>query len=63
MAFESNKNYPNRKDNRRVYPFWEYAKRVDRSCRNHGGCRWCEQNRTVSRIRLEAKARVMLNDV
>jgi hypothetical protein len=22
-----------------------YAKSVSKSCRNHGGCPWCEQNR------------------
>ena len=21
------------------------SKRIDRSCRNHGGCPWCEENR------------------
>lgn len=21
------------------------AKAIDRSCRNHGGCAWCEENR------------------
>ena len=27
---------------------WQYhfAKRVDKTCRNHGGCIWCEENRT-----------------
>ena len=22
------------------------AKAIDPSCRNHGGCKWCEENRT-----------------
>ena len=26
--------------------YGNYAKAVDASCRNHGGCPWCEGNRT-----------------
>ena len=61
MAFDNN-YYPNRKDNRRVYPKWEYAKRVDRSCRNHGTCNYCMSNRTINLQRLEAKAKDMLDN-
>lgn len=37
------------------------AKAIDRSCRNHGGCVWCESNRLhkyraeVARMKLEEK--------
>ena len=36
------KNYPNRKDQRKPY---YGSKRHDRSCRNHGSCGYCENNR------------------
>lgn len=26
--------------------YGNYAKSVDRTCRNHGSCSWCEGNRT-----------------
>ena len=29
------------------------AKRVDKSCRNHGTCPWCLGNRTISTKRRE----------
>jgi hypothetical protein len=32
------------------------SKRFDRTCRNHGGCPWCERNRTIQRIRAEEEA-------
>lgn len=31
------------------------AKCVDPSCRNHGGCEWCEENRKFKHIRKEQK--------
>ena len=37
MAFDT--NYPNRKDRRK--PFRK-AKAVDRTCRNHGSCPYCQ---------------------
>ena len=40
MSFD--KDYPNRKDKRK--PYYK-SKRVDRSCRCHGGCEWCMGNR------------------
>lgn len=27
------------------------AKAVDRTCRNHGECSWCKENRTINNIR------------
>ena len=41
MSFDN--DYPNRKDRRKPY---YRSKQVDRSCRNHGSCPWCEGNRT-----------------
>ena len=46
MSFD-NKEYPNRKDNRRKY--YRGSKRFDRSCRNHGRCPYCEQGRLHKR--------------
>jgi len=40
MSFD--KYYPNRKDWRRQY---YGSKRFDYSCRNHGGCPYCEGGR------------------
>jgi len=40
------KHYPNRKDKRKQY--FKIAQRCDRSCRCHGGCKWCESNRLHS---------------
>jgi hypothetical protein len=33
------------------------AKAFCRSCRNHGSCKYCENNRTIRARRVEAKAR------
>ncbi len=46
MAFDN--FYPNRKDHRR--PF-RRSKAFDSSCRNHGGCSYCESNRTHSNLK------------
>lgn len=27
------------------------AKAIDKSCRNHGSCKWCEENRTYKNRR------------
>lgn len=40
MSFDN--EYPNRKDHREEY---RGAKRVDSTCRNHGSCDWCRENR------------------
>ena len=48
MSFD-NHHYPNRKDHREPY---RGSKGFDRSCRNHGGCPYCEGGRTVWRKRL-----------
>lgn len=60
MAFDN--RYPNRKDNRRKYPFWQYAKSVSIQCRNHGGCEHCVSNRRIGWLRNLAKAEAGLDD-
>ena len=40
MSFD--KQYPNRKDHRKKF---YKAKAYDRSCRNHGACYYCKDNR------------------
>lgn len=40
MSFD--KNYPNRKDQRKPY---YRSKAFDRTCRNHGSCTWCAKGR------------------
>lgn len=48
MSFD--KKYPKRKDWRKPY---RKSKRFDRTCRNHGSCPWCENNRTYSKRKHE----------
>lgn len=31
------------------------SKSFDCSCRNHGGCDWCKENRMIAKTREEAK--------
>lgn len=38
------------------------SKRFDRSCRNHGTCRWCERNRLCAAHRRENAADDQLDD-
>lgn len=52
MSFDN--HYPNRKDHRR--PYYD-SKRIDRTCRNHGSCKWCEGNRTISSRRIDVRAK------
>lgn len=50
MSFD--KAYPNRKDIREPY---RNAKEASFRCRNHGGCPWCEGNRSYgTRKQVEA---------
>lgn len=32
------------------------GKAIDRTCRNHGGCTWCEENRKYKNIKRLQKA-------
>lgn len=51
MSFD--KSYPNRKDWLRPY---RRSQAFDSSCRPHGGCPWCEGNRTVADLRANERA-------
>ena len=33
------------------------SKAFDRTCRNHGGCEWCAENRRIQYIRMEEKVK------
>ena len=57
MSFD--KEYPNRKDWRKPY---KGSKRFDVSCRNHGGCGWCEGNRRYQYIKELEKAMDMIEE-
>lgn len=48
MSFD--KNYPNRKDQRKPY---RRSKAFDRTCRNHGSCPYCKLGRLHSNKRRE----------
>jgi len=53
--------YPNRKDHRKPY---HGAKAISHSCRNHGSCPWCKENRTIKNMRqvpADAKEQEKLN--
>ena len=55
MSFD--KYFPNRKDHRKQY---RGAKRFDRTCRNHGSCGYCRNNRLVQQRRSQAYAKDQL---
>ena len=38
------------------------SKRFDRTCRNHGSCPWCENNRTHSCRKQKLKAEQIVKD-
>jgi hypothetical protein len=48
MAFDN--HYPNRKDWRK--PYYK-SKAFDWTCRNHGSCSWCANNRQFKNRRRE----------
>lgn len=47
------------KERRRPY---RRSKAFDSSCRNHGGCAWCEGNRTYQHRKIKAAVRDALRD-
>jgi len=57
MGFD--KNYPNRKDWRKQYTD---SRRFDSSCKCHGGCPYCENNRTHFDKKKRTVADKELND-
>ena len=38
------------------------SKAIDRTCRNHGGCPWCEENRKHKYIKKEQGIRIRLSE-
>lgn len=61
MSFD-NKQYPNRKDHRSNYEY-DAAKRCDRTCRNHGTCPYCKENRMLKETRNKLIAKYELADI
>lgn len=57
MAFDN--DYPNRKDRRKPY---RKSKVFDTSCRNHGSCGYCEQNRRFFDTKRRAAAAQDIKD-
>lgn len=55
MGFD--KEYPKSKDARRRMHRYRDSRDFDRGCRCHGGCSWCEGNRTHSTKKRELKAK------
>ena len=47
------------KEHRRKY---RGAKSVDRTCRNHGTCKWCAGNRTINSRRKQEAAETDMHD-
>ena len=43
-----NKSIEHGKEKRKPY---SGGKAIDRTCRNHGGCLWCEENRKYKNIK------------
>lgn len=42
------------KEHRKLY---RSAKAIDRTCRNHGSCEWCNGNRTHKNDKIELKCK------
>lgn len=58
MSFD-NKDYPNRKD--WIEPYRK-SKAFDRSCRCHGGCPYCEENRNHKNKKKEISAKEQIKE-
>lgn len=39
------------------------SKDFDHTCRNHGGCSWCEENRKYKNLKREQKAMAQLEEL
>ena len=48
------------KEHRKLY---YGSKDFAKSCRNHGGCPWCEENRRYKNLKREQKAMSQLEDL
>ena len=38
------------------------SKAIDRTCRNHGGCGWCEENRMYQKLKQEDSTECKLKE-
>ena len=47
------------KEHRKKY---QRSKKFDKTCRNHGGCPWCEENRKYKFIKTNEKAKEKLKE-
>ena len=54
-----NKSIEHGKEHRKPY---RGAKAVDSTCRNHGGCDWCRENRTYKNEKRKLAAEQELNE-
>ena len=43
-------------------PYYRYCEQVDPSCRPHGGCPWCEQNRKIHTMKEQLRTQQMEED-
>ena len=48
--------------NKTIKKNYTKSKRFDKSCRNHGGCGWCEDNRLYQYNRAKEAAKIDLDD-
>lgn len=55
-----NKAIENKKEYRKPY---RGSKAIDCTCRNHGACVWCRENRTIKNIKRFQSALDKLNDL
>jgi len=50
------KRYPKSKDARKRMHRYRDSRDFDGSCRNHGGCGWCRDNRTHATVKRKLAA-------
>lgn len=55
-----NKAIKSGKEKRKLYTA---GKKIDRTCRNHGSCPWCEGTRTYNSRKKELAAKDQLKDL
>lgn len=54
-----NKAIEHGKEHRRQYTG---SKAIDKTCRNHGSCEWCIENRTYKSLKLKEKFKLDLQE-
>lgn len=54
-----NKSIEHGKEHRKPY---NYAKSIDKSCRNHGSCPWCKGNREYCNLKREESAEEQMRE-